>query len=97
MTFRKQYKRGSATASGPVNHQENLGHSVDCRGKLAGQQGGVKGTWYVNTASYSGSGIFHIWPAVQEQLTESDTAAHPSEGTVAKKTSRRRKNSASRA
>lgn len=66
VAFRKEYLWGSSTVGGEVDWRENKGHAVEYRGEALGGPGeGFAGTWWIRTASYTGRGIFRLWP---EQL-----------------------------
>merc|ERR1711934_258884 len=57
LAFAKQYIPGTG------NWRENKGHKVDYQGVVQGSlAAGVRGNWYVDTGTYSGTGNFHIWP-----------------------------------
>lgn len=66
IAFAKEYQAGSTNESGVENRVENLGHLAEYRAEPAGPElgQGLKGTWYVKTHSYTGSGGFHLWPDV---------------------------------
>jgi hypothetical protein len=69
VAFTKQYVRSTATRTGRVDHQENLGHAVEYRGQVVETNfgAGVRGRWYISRSSsgYSGNGDFHLWPAME--------------------------------
>lgn len=79
IAFEKQYIRDSLSSSGRRRPDENHGHLVEYRGEWAGLHlgQGVRGTWYIRTESYSGSGRFHMWPAMEDW--KRDGAAEPRE------------------
>lgn len=63
VAFVKEYVRGSKNSNGFVDHHENKGHKVLYQGSALPHMGqGIKGTWSIETASYRGSGNFHLWP-----------------------------------
>lgn len=68
VAFRKQYVHGSNAANGRPNPDMNKGHAVEYRGERVGPNlgQGIRGSWYISAApgGYSGSGEFHMWPAM---------------------------------
>eukprot|EP00929_Paragymnodinium_shiwhaense_P094941 TRINITY_DN55830_c0_g1_i1.p1 TRINITY_DN55830_c0_g1~~TRINITY_DN55830_c0_g1_i1.p1 ORF type:complete len:338 (-),score=30.55 TRINITY_DN55830_c0_g1_i1:177-1190(-) len=71
VAFSKKYIAGSRADDGYVNHEQNFGHVVEYRGEIAGTRlgQGFKGKWYIDIpGQYTGSGAFHIWPAMEGWL-----------------------------
>lgn len=68
IAFTKQYRLNSPAQNGCVNPTMNKGHRVEYRGMRAGQNlgQGLRGQWYISNSSsgYSGTGTFHLWPAM---------------------------------
>jgi hypothetical protein len=67
----QQYLRGTLASTGRVDHRQNVGHAVQYHGQVVETSfgTGVRGLWYVSGASsgHSGTGDFHLWPAMAER------------------------------
>lgn len=76
VAFQKKYIAGSANDAGRVRHDENLGHVAEYRGEPAGPQlgQGLRGSWFVETSRYRGSGRWMLWPVVDLYSAEAAEA-----------------------
>lgn len=74
LAFTKKYYRDCC-----CNSNQNLGHEVEYVGCVQGcLAAGIRGSWFVATHQYKGSGDFHIWPTqpVQSSFHRQPLATH---------------------